>query len=102
MNCTTQIEGARGTLRLEGRFTFEASAGFKAQAEALLDAGSVSELLLDFSAVTLLEPSALGVLLLLREEAELNGSRIVVKGPSPALGAIFDAVNFGQLFEIRP
>ncbi len=99
MNCTSQIEGAKGTLRLEGRFTFGAGAAFRTQAHALLE--QVSELCLDLAAVTHLESSALGVLLLLREKAEARGARVVLMSPSPALRAILDGVQFGRLFEIR-
>lgn len=101
MNCTTQIEGTKGIIKLEGRFSFEAGAAFKAHTQALLGQGGVSELNLDFSGVTHLESSALGLLLLLREKAEARGVRVVLLEPSPAVRAIFNVVQFGKLFEIR-
>lgn len=101
MNCTTQIDGAKGTVRLEGRFTFEAGAAFKAQTHAVLATAGVSELHLDFQEVSYMESSALGVLLLLREKAESTGARIILDRPSSAVRAILDGVQFGKLFEIR-
>lgn len=101
MNCTTQIDGAKGILRLEGRFTFEAGADFKAKAHAVLEAAEVKELYLDFKNVTFLESSALGILLLLREKAEAKGAQVALLNPSPAVRSALDAVQFGKLFEIR-
>ncbi len=101
VNCTTVIEGATGILRLEGRFTFEVSADFKAQASELLDAPGVSELHLDFKHLAHLEASALGVLLLLREQAEAKGTRVVLLSPTSAVRVTLDEVQFGKLFEIR-
>lgn len=101
MNCTTQIEGTKGIVKLEGRFTFEAGAEFKSTTSPLLDGHALAELLLDFTGVTHLESSALGLLLLLREKAEAKGARVVLASPNAAVRSILDAVKFGRLFEIR-
>jgi anti-anti-sigma factor len=101
VNCTTQIDGAKGILRLEGRFTFEAGADVKAKASAILGTANVKELDLDFQGVTFLESSALGILLLLREQAEAKGTQMVLLNPSAAVRAALEAVQFGKLFEIR-
>lgn len=101
MNCTTQIDGAKGILRLEGRFTFEAGADFKAKASAVLETAEIKELHLDFQGVTFLESSALGILLLLREQAEAKGTQMALLNPSAAVRAALEAVQFGKLFELR-
>jgi len=101
VNCTTQIDGAKGILRLEGRFTFEAGADFKAKAHAVLETAAVKELHLDFQGVTFLEPSALGILLLLREQAEAKGTQVTLLNPSTTIRSALEAVQFGKLFEIR-
>lgn len=101
VNCTTQIEGTKGTIKLDGRFTFDAGASFKIFTQALLTDTSVSELHLDFSGVTSMESSALGVLLLLRERTEAKGVKIVVLDPNPEVRAALDAVRFGTIFDIR-
>ena len=101
MNCTTQLEGTQGTLILEGRFTFEAAAEFKACANALLEKPGLTALHLDFKAVPEVESSALGALLMLRERAEPMGATVILVNPNPAVRAALDAVKFDQLFEIR-
>ena len=94
MNCTTQIEGAKGILRLEGRFTFEAGADFKTQAKALLD--EVSELHLDFGSVSHMESSALGVLLLLREQMPLE----LRNGPEHSIFIIYPCHHLLHLLNL--
>jgi len=101
VKCTTQIENSKGVLKLEGRFTFEAGADFKAQSHSLLEQAAVTELQVDFGGITFMESSALGILLLLREKAEAKGARVALLNTSPAVRSILDAVQFGKLFEIR-
>jgi anti-anti-sigma factor len=101
VNCTTQIEGSKGILRLEGRFTFEVGPDFKAQASTLLEAPGVTELQLDFKGVTHMEASSLGLLLLVREQAEAKSARVVILSPSPGVRVLLDRVQFGRLLEIQ-
>jgi len=101
VNCTTQIQGTKGIVALEGRFTFEAAAEFKACAHAVLEQPGVTELHVDFRGVPDLESSALGSLLMLRERAEITGARVILLNPNPNVRALLDGVKFAQLFEIR-
>ncbi|MBK8792265.1 MAG: STAS domain-containing protein [Holophaga sp.] len=101
MDCTTQIEGNKGIVKLNGRFTFDAAAPFKIYTNAVLSDPKIAELHLDFSEVTYMESSALGVLLLLREKAEIKGVKVVLLKPIPAVQATLDVVRFGKIFEIR-
>ncbi len=101
MNCTTQTEGTKGILTLEGRFTFEAAADFKACAHAALEQPGITELQIDFKGVPDLESSALGSLLMVREKAEIAGARVILRNPSPGVRTLLEGVKFGQLFEIR-
>jgi len=98
---TTQTEGARGTVKLSGGFTFDAAAAFNRLTQALMADGVISKLCLDFSGVTHLESSALGVLLLLREQAEAKGIKISVLKPNAKVRATLDGVRFGTIFEIQ-
>jgi len=101
VNCTTQIQGTKGIVALEGRFTFEAAAAFKACAHAALEQLGITELHVDFKGVPDLESSALGSLLMLREKAETTGARVILLNPNPTVRSLLDGVKFAQLFEIR-
>lgn len=101
MDCTTRIEGTFGILTLEGRFGFDAGQTFRAKTQELLTRPGLAELHLDFSAITQMESSALGLLLLLRELAEAREIKVVLLRPSAPVRAALDAVRFDTLFEIR-
>ena len=100
MTFTIQNDPQHGCLRLEGIFTFDGHAAFKAATTEALDAGHPA-LLLDLSGVGYLDSSALGMLLLLREKAEARGMKVVLCRPSPTVLAILRTVQFGKLFEIQ-
>ena len=101
MICTTQTEGTKAILTLEGPFTFEAAAEFKACAHAALEHPGIAELHLDFKGVSELDPSALGSLLMLREKAESTGAQIILLHPNPGVRSMLEGVKFALLFEIR-
>jgi anti-anti-sigma factor len=54
----------------------------------------------DLSGTDYLDSSALGMLLLLREHAGGEGSKIDIVNSSPDVKKILDVANFGKLFEI--
>jgi len=99
MNFISQTEGRTGTIKLEGRFTFEAHQEFKGATTPFLNP-NISSLQLDLSAVSYMDSSSLGMLLLLREKAEAKGIKVVLLKPSPSVMAIIKVVQFGKLFEI--
>jgi len=100
MNCQTNVEGSKATVKLEGRFTFEHHADFKAATRQAMEAQGVHDLELDFSGVSYMDSSALGMLLLLREKAEAKGITVSLLKPTSSVLAILKVVQFGKLFQI--
>jgi len=100
MNFTSRIEDRRATIGLDGRFTFEAHAGFKACTREALESDALDELVLDMEQVTYLDASSLGMILLLREAAEARQVAIVLHKPSPAVMNLLEVVRFERLFKI--
>jgi HptB-dependent secretion and biofilm anti anti-sigma factor len=101
MNIQSSILGAIATLNLDGRFTFEQHLAFKQAAYELLDAKDVRTIQVDLSAVSYMDSSSLGMLLLLREKAEVKGIKVALFRPSPSVQTILKVVQFDQLFEIK-
>lgn len=101
MNFSTHIEGPIGTVRLQGRFTFESHQAFKASTAHLLEAPGLSQITLDLSGVSYMDSSSLGMVLLLREKADAKGIRIVLGQPSPSVQAVLNVVHFGKIFQIE-
>jgi HptB-dependent secretion and biofilm anti anti-sigma factor len=100
MECVTVIQGDTGILRLEGRFTFDSNQDFKSQTRRLLDAPGTKKIHLDLAGVSYLDSNALGMLLLLRESAQIRNVEVKLLSPSPSVMTILEMVQFGKLFTI--
>lgn len=100
MNCQLSVEGPKATVKLDGRFTFEHHAEFKSITRQAMETEGIQALDLDFSGVSYMDSSALGMLLLLREKAEAKGVTISLCKPTANVLAILKVVQFGKLFQI--
>jgi len=100
MNFTTEILGTTGTLKLEGRFTFDTNQEFKVQTRRLLDFPGLKQIQLDLEGIAYLDSNALGMLLLLREMAQKIGVEVILLRPSNSVMSILEMVQFGKLFTI--
>ena len=101
MKLVSEVDGAKATLKLEGRLTFEHHREFKEQAYPLLDRPEVRAIQLDLGGVTYMDSSTLGMLLLLREKADAKGIKVLLLRPSPSVMTILKVVQFDRLFEIQ-
>jgi anti-anti-sigma factor len=95
-------DSTSGTLRLEGRFTFEWQTEFRAAAQDLVVRTDQGDITLDLASVSYMDSASLGMLMLLREKAQAKGLRVVLDRPSPTVLNILNIVEFDKLFEIRP
>lgn len=102
MKFTSQIEDHTGTVKLEGRFTFETHPAFKSCTQALLDSRTLKRVVLDMEGVTYMDASSLGMVLLLRETTEGRSLALALKRPSPSVRRLLEIVQFEKIFEILP
>ncbi len=93
--------GQNATLRLEGRFDFNASREFRDSYERILSRREIESIDVDLSAVNYLDSSALGMLLLLREKAEPTGVKLALVNSRGAVRQILEVANFHKLFVLR-
>lgn len=101
MQFASQIDGDTGTIRLEGRFTFESHPAFKACTQQVLLAPELRRLVLDMEGVTYMDASSLGAVLLLRETTETRFMTIALRRPSENVLKLLRVVQFEKLFEIQ-
>jgi anti-anti-sigma factor len=101
MKFTTQVQGQTGTVRLEGRFTFETHPAFRSCTHTLLETQGLKKLVLDMELVTHMDASSLGAVLLLRE-ASVPRVNILLRKPSKSVMGLLRIVQFEKLFEIIP
>ncbi len=102
MKFTSQIEDQTGTVKLEGRFTFETHPAFKSCTQGLLDTPKVRRLVLDMEGVSYMDASSLGMILLLREAADNRNLPLALKRPSSSVRRLLEIVQFEKIFPIEP
>ena len=98
MPVQSKQEGNNVTITVSGRFNFNDHASFRSAYKELPPDATY---LLDMSNTEYMDSSALGMLLLLREHAGGDSSKIVIAGCAPDIKKILNIANFQKLFEIR-
>jgi HptB-dependent secretion and biofilm anti anti-sigma factor len=101
MNINTSIQKHVAILRLSGRFEFSTHREFRDASKAALQNSAVKEIQIDLGKVEYLDSSALGMLLLCRENALEVGKSIILDHPTGAVRQVLDIANFHKLFTIR-
>ena len=92
-------DGQTLTIRIEGRFDFSTHQAFRNAYEH--ENREVQDFVVDPSDTTYLDSSALGMLLLLRDFAGGDASRIELRNCNNDVRRILTISNFGQLFSIK-
>lgn len=89
------------TIHVKGRFNFEAHSQFRAayQSETQSD-NPPKRVVLDLAGTDYIDSSALGMLLLLREEAGGNDADIHIVNTRPEIRKILETANFQRLFKL--
>ena len=106
MSGTGTISVNRGeseiTIVVKGRFNFEAHSHFRAayQSENISPGPGSKRVVLDLAATDYIDSSALGMLLLLREEAGGNDADIQIINARPEIRKILETANFQRLFKL--
>ncbi len=91
-------DGAR-TLRLRGEVDLAARDEFRTQMASLVD-GAHSPVCIDLSEVTFIDSSALGVLVVMREQAAERGVDVVLRAPSPPVSRVLSITALDHVFTI--
>jgi anti-anti-sigma factor len=95
---TTQIEGAVGLIKVDGRLTFQEYDAFKASTKGILEGHWITEIDIDLSGATYMDSNALSMLIALRERAQAKNITIKLVKPSPSIRTILEMVQFEKLF----
>jgi anti-anti-sigma factor len=101
MDISIETVANRAMAHLAGRFDTQSSIALRNAARALLDAPEVGTLVIDLGQVTYIDSSALGLLLLLREQATEIGKSIVLANPSPDVMRVLSITHFHKLFPME-
>lgn len=101
MNIRTHFKEAEGRLTIEpqGRFDFNVYRDFREAYEGHLRHNL--DIIIDFAKTDYIDSSALGMLLVLREQAGGDHARINIVGCNREIRKILAIANFEALFEIQ-
>lgn len=91
----------RAVIRMEGRFDLHSILDFRNTVRPLLTDPEAETLVVDFSHVSFVDSSALGILLLLREQAEEKHKSVVLTHCGPDLQRVLSISQFNRLFRIE-
>jgi HptB-dependent secretion and biofilm anti anti-sigma factor len=90
------------TLHLNGRFDFSAHRDFKNAHDGILKTQGLKEVVVDLTQVEYMDSSALGMLLLLREKANISNIGVLLRSGEGFVQQILDVANFQNIFTIVP
>lgn len=89
-----------GTVYVAGRFTFNSHREFRSACAAVCNAAPKS-LAVNLSQTDYLDSSALGMLLMLRDQAQRLSISIKIVGARGVALKVLEVANFQKLFEIK-
>ena len=94
------ISGDTVTIKLAGRFDFNAHREFRGGVEGALGQKKGAVLNVDLGEVSYLDSSALGMLLMARDKAKAVGMTVSLVNTRGSVRQVLDIANFGKLFDI--
>src|SRR5688500_10495840 len=101
MLANLRTENDTAVIRLTGRFDFSGHREFKHCYAAALEEPSVRKIDVDPRSFQYLGSSALGMLLLLKEQAEARALPVSLPNCGGTVKEILDVANFGVMFSMR-
>jgi HptB-dependent secretion and biofilm anti anti-sigma factor len=101
MNANVSVVNERARIALFGRFDFSAHRSFRSAYEAQLKDARVSAIEIDMGSVEYLDSAALGMLLLLRDQASVLNKAVILSNCRGMVQQILDIANFKKLFTIQ-
>ncbi|MBF0142476.1 MAG: STAS domain-containing protein [Magnetococcales bacterium] len=85
---------------IKGRFNFEMHSQFRTAYQSETGSSKGRKFVIDLAGTEYIDSSALGMLLLLREEAGTNEAEIEIVNARPEIKKILETANFQRLFKI--
>lgn len=100
MDYTLQQRDRHCQLKLDGTFTFGDNSKFRQILNTLRET-TASDVTMDLSGLKFIDSAALGMLLLLHDEAGKKGLKITLAGATGQIRKMLQLSNFEQIFTIR-
>ncbi len=101
MNFDTTLHADSIVIRVPLRFDFRFVGEFRIHMETAIDQGSGSEVVVDLADTTYLDSSAMGMLLVLRDQARAKGKYVVISRPGGVVREALQRARFEKIFDFR-
>lgn len=101
MQASKSIANGRLTIRLEGRFDFSTHREFREAIKEAVADPAVKEVVIDLLKAEYIDSSALGMLLLSRENCANAGKGIRIANPRGTVKEVLHIASFEKLFTIE-
>lgn len=101
MDVVIEKSADRVLVRLVGRFDMKSTLTFRNAIKPLLGDSGVATVAVDFDQVPFMDSSALGMLLLLREQALGAKKNVVLNRCGPDLRRVLAVAQFDKMFRIE-
>ena len=101
MDASVKAGNNAAVIELAGRFDFNSHREFRDAVDQALADKKGSQISVDLNAVTYLDSSALGMLLMLRDKAKAENREVELAGAQGSVKQVLEIANFGKLFSIR-
>ena len=88
------------SLQVPERFDFSYHKEFTEQYQAIMDNDGITDIALDFSRVSYLDSSALGMMVLFQKKAKSKNINVRIRGAKESAREILTIANFDRLFDI--
>lgn len=99
MQTTISTADGKTTIKLEGRFDFDAHREFREAVETAIAAAG-TQISVDLGTVDYLDSSALGMLLMLRDKAKGVNREVSLSNCKGSVKQVLDIANFSRLFRV--
>lgn len=95
-----EFDDSGAKVSIAGEFTFTDHAAFKAIADRVF-AGERWPIVIDLSKLEFIDSAGLGMLLIVREEANKADRSLVLRGPRGQVKRMFDVTKLSTLFTVE-
>jgi HptB-dependent secretion and biofilm anti anti-sigma factor len=95
-----EFDNEDATVSISGEFTFTDHPAFKAIASRLLERQG-KPIVIDLAKLEFIDSAGLGMLLIVRDEADKAGRRLVLRGPCGQVKRMFEVTKFDTLFTVE-
>ena len=100
MPLSYQLRDKEACIQVRGHFNFSLHTDFHAACRAILASEQINSVEIDLQDTDYLDSSALGMVLVLREQAAPRGYKLMITNARPALRQILAIACFDKFFQI--